>query len=410
MKHFFTVFKFELMHFYKNKVFLISTIIICVLLAGGLSLPSLIDGFESDPLEGGDASQEVQAFGLIDENNVIEDPSMLQAYFPNGEFTLYTEEEALKNDVEKGNLQAGFIVDSMNEFQYVIQNNEMIDSNQMVFQEAFVSTIRVQELEKLGVDYEQVAHVISPAIQSETVILGTDSASNYVYTYVLLFGLYFMVLVYGQLIATSIASEKSNRAMEILVTSTKSEYLKFGKVLGGAVAGITQFACIIGTGMIFYRLNAQAWDNQLDFIFDIPPDVLLIFSVFGVLGYLFYAFIFGALGALVSRTEDVSTSSTPITIVFAAVFILAFSGMYNTEGLMMKITSFIPFSSFLSMFVRVSMGTVATWEVVLSLVILVATTFAVGLLGAKIYRMGTLMYGNPIKLKTALKYLRDQGK
>ena len=157
--------------------------------------------------------------------------------------------------------------------------------------------------------------------------------------------------------------------------------------------------------MIAYRLNATAWDNNLDFVFNIPSNILFAFSAFGILGYLFFLFIYGALGALVSRTEDVSASATPVTFMFIAVFFIAVMGMQNTQGIVLKVASFVPFSSFMAMFVRVSMGTVSTIEVLISLGILLLTTGITGVLAAKIYRMGTLMYGNPVKLKHAIKLL-----
>lgn len=157
-----------------------------------------------------------------------------------------------------------------------------------------------------------------------------------------------------------------------------------------------------------YKLNSGAWENSLDFIFKIPVDVLFTFSIFGILGYLFYSFIYGALGALVSRTEDINTSATPITIVFVIVFMIAIMGMQNTEGMVLKIASFVPFSSFMAMFVRVSMGSVSNLEIVISLVILVISTGLVGIFASAIYRLGTLMYGNPVKLTTAIKQLRKQ--
>lgn len=196
--------------------------------------------------------------------------------------------------------------------------------------------------------------------------------------------------------------------MEVLVTSTKTSYLIFGKVLGGALAGVIQFGLVLLTGGIAYKLNASAWDNALDFIFKIPGSVLLAFSVFGILGYLFFAFIYGALGALVSRTEDISASATPITMVFIAVFMVSVLGMQNTDGLILKIASIVPFSSFMAMFVRVSMGSVSNLEVIVSLGLLAGTTCLIGILASRIYRAGTLMYGNRVKLKDVFKLLKSQ--
>ena len=81
-------------------------------------------------------------------------------------------------------------------------------------------------------------------------------------------------------------------------------------------------------------------------------------------------------------------------------------GMQNTESIVLKVASFIPFSSFMAMFIRVSMGSVMLWEVLLSLGLLIVTTILIGILASKIYRMGTLRYGNPIKLKDAIKNIR----
>ena len=276
-----------------------------------------------------------------------------------------------------------------------------------MFEESLMETYRVAGFKDLDLDYKEVEALINPKVESENVVLGKDSVNNYLYTYILVFGLYFVILMYGQLIASAVASEKSNRAMEVLVTSTKATNLIFGKVIGGALAGFAQFFVVIATGIITYNLNSKAWNNSLDFLFKIPAEVLLNFALFGILGYLFYAFIYGALGALVSRTEDISASATPITIIFVGVFMVSMIGMQNTESILLKVASFVPFSSFMAMFVRVSMGSVELWEVLLSLAILAVSTVLIGILAAKIYRMGTLRYGNPIKLKDALKGLKD---
>ena len=214
--------------------------------------------------------------------------------------------------------------------------------------------------------------------------------------------------MYGQIIATSVASEKSNRTMEILVTSTDTNSLIFGKVIAGGLAGIIQFATIILVAFLAYKANINAWDNNLDFIFNIPGTVLLTFSVFGILGYLFYLFIFGTLGALVSRTEDISTVSTPITIVFMISFFISMAGLSNPDFILLKVASFIPLSSFMAMFIRVSMGNVELIHVIISLVILFISTVIMGIVGSKIYRLGTLMYGNPVKISQAFKLLKNK--
>lgn len=411
MKDFIIVLKFELSNFLKNKIFIISTLILCLLLGGGLSIPTIKDtffsSFKEDTSSGGEETVGDIHYGYINEADNVGIEELKNSFY-NGVLIEAKDVDELKEKVNANELVAGFIIKSPTQYEYVVRNNEMMDSNRFAFDEAFKRAYRVSEFKIIGIDYNDIEGLIYPNIDSETIVLGKDSAKNYIYTYVLVFGLYFIIILYGQLIATSVASEKSNRAMEVLVTSTKTTNLIFGKVLSGALAGIIQFGAIILTGSIAYNLNAAAWNNSLDFIFNIPGNILLSFSVFGILGYLFYSFIFGALGALVSRTEDVSASSTPVIITFVAVFMVAVIGMQNTEGIILKIASFIPFSSFMAMFVRLSMGSVTNFEVLISLALLVISTVLLGILASKIYRMGTLMYGNRVKLKDAFKILRSE--
>lgn len=396
---------------FSNKAFIISTAILVAMIVIGLSFPTIKNTFFGDEKTKDGASMEEQedlgTFGYIDSTNGEVDINNLKQNFPVGKLKEFTSKEDLKSEVNKGNIEAGFILEGSLKYKNIIKNNEMMDFSVGIFEEALMETYRIKEFENLGINYNDVKGLIMPEIQSDTVVLGKDSANNFLYTYILIFGLYFVILMYGQLIASGVASEKSNRAMEVLVTSTDSKNLIFGKVIAGALAGFAQFFVVIAVGMITYQLNRAAWDNGLDFLFKIPVDVLLNFALFGILGYLFYAFIYGALGALVSRTEDISASATPITIIFVGVFFIAMTGMQNTEGILLKVASFIPFSSFMAMFVRVSMGSVKLWEVILSLGILFVSTILIGILASKIYRMGTLRYGNPVKLKDALKSLKE---
>ena len=134
--------------------------------------------------------------------------------------------------------------------------------------------------------------------------------------------------------------------------------------------------------------------------------VLLAFAFFGLGGYLFYAFLYGAMGALVSKTEDISKSVSGLMVVIMAVYFFSLLQLTNVDGQVIRVLSFLPVSSYSTMFARIAMGTVAPWEVIVSFLILALSTAGTGILGAKIYRMGTLRYGNPIKISTALKDLK----
>lgn len=412
MKSFLTVLKFELFNFLKNKVFKVSTIILCLLVIIGLTIPTIMDAF-GKPIFSDKKKEETSyteskiRYGILIKEDAIELDD-LQSQLPDNELINVKNQDELSNLVISDNITAGFIVNNPTNYEYLVKNTSMDDGNRFTFESALLNLYRSKSLSEKGIDYNEVLEVYNAPIEYETTVLGKDGMKNYLYTYILIFGLYFIVLFYGQLTATSVASEKSNRTMEILVTSTNTKNLIFGKVIAGALAGIIQFGTLILVASITYRLNAQSWNNNLDFIFNIPGNVLATFSIFGILGYLFYLFIYGVIGALVSRTEDVGTSSTPLTIVFIIAFFISMMGLTHPDMFALKVASFIPFTSFMAMFVRVSMGNVSTFQIVLSLLILAVSTIITGIFGAKIYRLGTLMYGNPIKITKAIKMLKDK--
>ena len=412
MKNLLIVLKFELFNFLKNKTFKISTIILSILVIIGLTVPTIMDAF-GKPMFGKDKKESTNLeeskikYGILIENNSI-DLSDLQLQLQGSNLTIAKNEEELMNLVTSDDIVAGFIINTPTKYQYLVKNTSMNDSNRYKIENALLNIYRNKTLAEKGIDPDQVSEVYNVPLEYETTVLGKDSMKNYLYTYILIFGLYFIIIFYGQLIGTAVASEKSNRTMEILVTSTNTESLIFGKVFAGALAGILQFGTILLVAGITYKINASAWDNSLDFIFNIPGNVLAAFSIFGILGYLFYLFIFGAIGALVSRTEDVGTSATPLTIIFVFAFMISMMGLSNPDMVLLKIASFVPISSFMAMFVRVSMGNVSMLQVVISLVLLAGTTIATGIFAAKIYRLGTLMYGNPVKITKAFKLLKDK--
>jgi ABC-2 type transport system permease protein len=283
----------------------------------------------------------------------------------------------------------------------------MYDDLGDMFSQTLSACYKQQYLMDKGLTTEEIVESESFYVNVTEEVLGKDSAENYWYTYVLVFVVYFLIIFYGQMIATSVTTEKSNRAIEILVTSVNSTSLICGKVLAGAIAGVLQAGIILGSGFVSYSFVQEAWDGLLDFLFDIPANVLFVYAIFAILSYLLYAFIFGMLGALVSKTEDISKSSSPVLMLYIASFMIAIFGMTSdSNSILMKVASYIPFTSGNAMFIRVSMGSVAVWEVIVSAVILGVSCVIAGVLAAKIFRFGTLHYGNPIKFKTALRKVK----
>ena len=419
MKQFLNVLSFELSNYFKNKGYMITTILFSILLIIGLSLPSffnmskLIPQLDQNSTESIESVEEIseedkKSFVIIDNNNIFENLDILESAFLNSKWTKVNSLDEAEELIKLGNVEAGFSVDSLTKYSYLVNNSGFTDTNQMIFENLLSSLGQQVYANEHNLNINDLQSVIHPSFDSDVTILGKDSANNFFYVYIFIFAMYMMILLYGQLIAVAVTSEKSNRAIEVLVTSANSNSLIFGKVIAAALASFIQVGVILASGMITYSLNSKAWNGLLDGIFKIPSNILLTFIIFGGLGYFFYSFIFGALGALVSKTEDISSSIGPITMIFVIVFFISMFGLSNSDSLLIKIASFIPFSSSMTMLIRVAMGTVSNFEIVISFIILLASTILTALASAKIYRLGTLMYGNPIKLRNALKWFKKE--
>lgn len=415
MKQFLTVLKFELNNYFKNKSFVLTTIVLMVLAAGIIALPGLLMGRDdsssvSGGAESGAAAEETDGtVALFDKNGNISDPAAFgEAMGMNIEWVICTDSAQVEDAVNEGNAEAGFIVEDLLHYTYVVENRSMSDTLQGAFSQAAAMSWRAQTLIEEGLDPAEIESLYQVQPQYETQILGKDSAGSYAYTYMLIMILYFLLIFYGQMIATSVTSEKSNRAIEILVTSVDSNSLIFGKVLAGAIAGLIQCVLILGSAVGTYQIFRESWGGLLDNVFDIPVPVWAAFGVFGMMGYLLYAFCFGMLGALVSKTEDISKASMPVLMIYIISFFIAIMGLNDSNSLLVRVASFIPFTSSNGMLIRISMGSVEMWEIIVSGALLAVFCVGAGILAAKIFRFGTLMYGNPIKFTTALKKIREK--
>jgi ABC-2 type transport system permease protein len=283
----------------------------------------------------------------------------------------------------------------------------MFDTYSEQFSEYLAMLAKYEYCENNNLDVDEFFALEYTPVTANEIVLGKDSTENYWYCYALVIIIFMLIIIYGTTIATGVANEKGNRSIEILVTSTSSNALLFGKVFAGVIASVIQVA-LIGVSLLgSYSLNRDYWGGSLSMLLDIPLNVGITFAVFGIGGFLVYAFMYGALGALVSKVEDLNKSSGTAQMIVTLVYVLVLCKLTDVDGVLIKVLSFLPISSYSAMFARVAMGHVAIWEVVLSAVILYASVVGMGFLGGKIFRNSTLRYGNPIKLTTAFKNLKS---
>lgn len=405
MKQFWVVVRFELETMMRKKSFMLSILLVA---AGAFLVLSMPRIFNKDTSTTEASTTKDKEMLIYDASNVLENIAFVEEAFPNYNITMESDLSVVKSKVEDGSVEAGIEIQEPLKFVYFVKNSSLNDITAETFQEVLRQQYLLSELDKLAYDATKVTQIYQAPAIYETSVLGTDGVNNYFYTYALIMVLYMMILIYGNQIGVSVASEKSNRAIEILTTSSSPNALIFGKVIAGAITGVVQTSVILGSCLIAYQMNADAWNHMLDPFLNIPSIVLITFALFGVFGYLLFSFLFGAIGALCSKVEEVNGATMPIQLLIVAVFIISFMTLQNPDSTLATIVSYIPFTSWMCMFVNVAVGSASLIEIAISFVILVVTTIAMGLLGAKLYRRGTLTYGNSIKLSNVLKMLKQK--
>lgn len=427
MKQFGTILKFEFKNYLKNKIFVGVTIFLVVLIAGVMFFPR-ITGFLSEPeqeestLPGG--SQENSASGeessdgrpsmliLADtpENTAMVSQAFAEAF---SDYAVQASDKTagqIKEAILSGEATCAFVLESLDTYTYYVNNLSMYDFNTEIADEVLQNIYRINAMAEQGISPEDAGQILSAQITHETESLGKDQAQNFFYTYIMIFALYMVILLYGQMVATNVATEKSSRAMELLITSAKPASMMFGKVVASCLAGLLQLIAVFGSAILFYNMNKAYWgDNPIiASIFDMPPELLAYMLIFFVLGFFIYAFLYGAIGSTASKVEDINTSVMPLTLLFIAAFLVVIFSMTggSVDNTAMLICSYIPFTSPMAMFTRIAMSTVPFYEIAISIVILIASVFGVGVLSAKIYRVGVLLYGTTPKIGSILKALK----
>lgn len=405
MKTFGKILKFELKNFFTNKVFVGVTAFFMVALAIVMCIPRIVELIKNeDQLEtevrevlllGGDVAGQAQpSFSLV---------------FSNYEVVLFSEDaSAMEETIASGEAACGFYLNSMTDYTYYVDNLTMYDSNTALADEVLREVYRTQSMIAGGINPEDAVQIMSAGISHEVVTLGKDQIQNYLYTYIMIMALYMVIMLYGQMVATNVATEKSSRAMELLITSVKPTSMMFGKVIASCLAGLTQLIAIFGTALVTFRLNRDYWEPELASMMDIPPYLLGYMLVFFVLGFFMYAFLYGAVGSTASKVEDINTSVMPITLLFIVGFMVVIFSITSgsVDNLLMKVCSFVPFTAPMAMFARIAMSTVPVYEVLISVVLLIGGVIGMGIVSAKIYRMGVLLYGTSPKMKDILKMLK----
>ena len=408
MKQFGKILKFELKNYAKNKAFVGVTIFLMVVIAIVMFFPRITALFESDGPSNTTADLSVMLVKADDATQADMVKETFTAAFTDYNVQITDEEiGVIKDKITSGDVECAFVMNGATSFTYYVDNLSMYDANPDIATGVLQQIYQMNAMINGGMSAEDAAGVMSIQIDGNVESLGKDQMQNFFYTYIMIFALYMVILLYGQMVAMSVATEKSSRAMELLITSAKPINMMFGKVLAACMAGLVQLVSIFGSALVFYNVNKSYWGDNgiIDSIFNIPPELFAYMLVFFLLGFLIYAFLYGAISSTVSKLEDINTAVQPVTFLFLFGFMVVIFSMTSAsvDNTLMQICSYIPFTSPMAMFTRIAMSTVPWYEIAISIGILIASTFGIGVLSAKIYRVGVLMYGTSPKIGNIIK-------
>lgn len=257
---------------------------------------------------------------------------------------------------------------------------------------------------------------------------GEEEESNtfvlFAFGYGMAFIIYAAIFGYGSYVMRSVVEEKTNRIVEVVVSSVKPFELLLGKVLGIGALGVTQFVIwvIAGAGIMAFigplvgmfmdpaTLEAGQTAAEASNIPDfsaIGIDVGIYFILFFLLGYLIYSAVLAAIGSAVDSEADTQQLMLPVTLPVIFAIIMLPKVATDPDSLFSVISSIIPFFSPILMIARIPVTDVPFWQIGLSLVLMAGTFLGCLALGAKIYKTGILMYGKKASFKEIAKWIRQ---
>ena len=422
MKKIFAVIKREYLQIVKTKGFIISTVLAPVIMIAFIAVPVLLSV---------KSTGEKKTIAVVDMTGQVfqEFDRTLAEYKMKDESRRYTVQEfrptadisglrsLLSQRVLANEFSAYiFIPDSIlsgGEAEFVSQHVSDFDEIKRL-SESLNRVVVGLRLKKEGLDPQRVSdymkHVGLKTIKVTPQGEKEDVGGTFAMAYVLVLLIYMTLIFYGSIILRGVIEEKSNRVVEIVLSSLKPFELMMGKILGIGAVGLTQYAvwALIGFVMSQYGMSmvTSLVPAASGIKFAIPPYIFFYFVVFFILGYFLYGTLYAAVASTVNNEKEAQQMLMPITMFLVLPILLMTMVIKNPSGSTSVILSLIPFFAPIIMFMRICVLMPPAWQVALSIGLLVLTVVAMVWLAAKIYRIGILMYGKKPSLPEIVKWIK----
>ena len=378
----------------KSKAYLITSLVTLMIVIGLIVIPGLFSGGTHEYVIGtvGEANEAIVAAAeklgnARDEPD--EDPSVALSAIK------YASREEAEADLEEGEIEA-VLVDGE---EVIVENDSGLGGSSLVslLQQSAVSVALEVIVSENGQAAADVIELMTSNPLKTTSLTGEESGSES--RALVAFGglmlLYMAVLLYGTWILTGVTEEKTNRVVEVLLSSVRPWQLLAGKILGIGVLGIGQF-----TGTILIAAITLQATGTID-LPDIDALAIVNLVVWFVLGFMLFAVMFGAAGSLVSRMEDAQNVAFPMSLTAVAGFFAAIRSLEDPDGLAAVIGTFVPLTAPFVVPVRASLDAIPLWQHLTAIILTIATIAGLTLVAGRIYAGALLRFGSRVKVREA---------
>ncbi|MBE7123441.1 ABC transporter permease [Bacillus cereus] len=397
MSSFWTIFLQNYKSKVKSKSFIAITIIISMLIIGLMNVDKIYDFF---------VGNEEENVVVVTEKEELY--TTIHQVFKNVDSKLHvkhsTDKQKAESGVKNGEYTYAIVVEELDNKQlnatYIAETD--VNQEDVTKVQAILSQIQSSNFaQQLNLSQNDLKVLTTPVeIQTKTVSDkvkdGEHKESVAILINVFIFLNYLMILMYAAQLATDVATEKSSRVMELVVSSISPTKHLFAKLFSTLLAGITQIIIWGFVAIIGYKtaINGSKNDilNGID-LYSFAPTLMVYGIIFFTLGFLLYGSLSCLFGSIISRIEEASQAVMPLTIMLLAALYIALYGISNPSSSFITITSYIPFFTPIVMLVRIGFLNIPVWEIALALVILLATIFMMIGLTSRVYRGGVLLYG-----------------
>ena len=350
----------------------------------------------------------IQTEGYIDQSGIIK---TIPDSVPAGLLVAFPDEVSAQQALENGKISAYYIIPGdyiqTGEITYIRQDFNPIGSSDQSASLEWILNVNL-----LGGD-TQIASLVNGPLNTQKVSLSPapqrddDNMLTFFLPYAVTFMFYIIILSAASLLLSSVAKEKENRVMEILMVSITPRQLLSGKIIGLGLLGLLQVIAWVGTGRILLARSGTTFN--LPIAFQLPASFLIWGVIFFVLGYAVYASLMAGLGALVPNLREASQAT--IVVIFPLIIpIFLISILINEPHSMLSvILSLFPLTSPVAMITRLAAGGVPFWQTLLAAALLAVTAVIVVRAVARMFRAQTILSGQPFSRKVFFNTLLGRG-